>query len=58
MAVNVARLGKPLLYNYRYDQLNRLVNMDSWRSSGITWSSLTKILDYRESVAYDAMATY
>lgn len=53
MGVNIAALGHPLLYNYRYDQLNRLVQMDAWNNTGSTWSSITKLQDFQERVAYD-----
>jgi hypothetical protein len=31
MGVNIRSLSSPLLYNYQYDQLNRLVRMDAWK---------------------------
>jgi hypothetical protein len=33
MAVNIEALNNPLLYNYQYDQLNRLVGMDAWKKN-------------------------
>jgi hypothetical protein len=42
MAVNVGKLNDPLLYNYQYDQLNRLVALDAWRKTGNNWSDITR----------------
>jgi YD repeat-containing protein len=52
MAVDINKLNQPLLYNYQYDQLNRLVSMDAW-SSNNAWSSITKVNDFKERVSYD-----
>jgi hypothetical protein len=30
MSVNIGKLNNPLLYNYQYDQLNRIVAMDAF----------------------------
>ena len=54
MAVNVGALNNPLLYNYQYDQLNRLVAMDAWKKTGNAWSNLSPISDFGERVKYDA----
>ncbi|WP_207513820.1 TIGR02594 family protein [Longitalea luteola] len=54
MAVNIEKLGNPLLYNYQYDQLNRLVAMDAWKKTGNTWADLTHQTDLQERVSYDA----
>ncbi len=58
MAVNIGKLNNPILYNYQYDQLNRLVAMDAFTgldTSNNTWSSpLTATDNYQERVAYDA----
>ncbi|WP_133053922.1 DUF6443 domain-containing protein, partial [Niastella yeongjuensis] len=54
MAVNVGALNNPLLYNYQYDQLNRLVAMDAWKKTGNAWSDLTPTSDFGERVSYDA----
>src|SRR5439155_21804454 len=54
MAVNINALNNPLLYNYQYDQLNRLVAMDAWHKTGSAWSNITKLSDFRERVSYDA----
>ncbi len=53
MAVNIEKLGNPLLYNYQYDQLNRLVGMDAWQK-GANWGSLTPRSDFQERISYDA----
>ncbi|HEY8898342.1 MAG TPA: DUF6443 domain-containing protein [Niastella sp.] len=52
MAVNIEALNNPLLYNYQYDQLNRLVSMDAWKKNS-SWSSLTPTNDFQERVSYD-----
>jgi RHS repeat-associated protein len=56
MAVNVGALNNPLLYNYQYDQLNRLVAMDAWGKTGNNWSDIGKLPngDFQERVRYDA----
>lgn len=43
MGVNIGKLNQPQLYNYQYDQLNRLTKMDTYRgySTGSNnWNSL------------------
>ena len=45
----------PLLYNYRYDQLNRLVSMQAYNGLNTAtniWSPVA-ISDYQEAVSYD-----
>jgi RHS repeat-associated protein len=56
MAVNIGAFNNPLLYNYQYDQLNRLVAMDAWKRSSNDWADITKIIggDFQERVKYDA----
>jgi hypothetical protein len=53
MAVNIGALNNPLLYNYQYDQLNRLVAMDAWKRNNDSWGSLTHTTDFQERVSYD-----
>jgi RHS repeat-associated protein len=53
MAVNILQLNQPLLYNYQYDQLNRLVQMDAWKAD-TAFTILSKLNDFHEQVAYDA----
>ena|GEM_PF-6241416 len=56
MAVNIGALTAPLLYNYRYDQLNRLVGMDSYsglNASNNSWGSLSNSGAYKERIRYD-----
>lgn len=53
MGVNIGKLSNPLVYNYQYDQLNRLVHMDAWKRTSTPWSAITKVPDYQESIAYD-----
>jgi RHS repeat-associated protein len=57
MAVNIGKLNQPQLYNYEYDQLNRLVSMQAWRgftSSTNSWSGMTATADHQERITYDA----
>jgi RHS repeat-associated protein len=66
MAVNIGKFssppaggggGGPQLYNYEYDQLNRIVGMDVYRGLDQTnnnWNSLAISSDYKERVQYDA----
>ncbi|MDF2188425.1 LamG-like jellyroll fold domain-containing protein [Paraflavitalea sp. CAU 1676] len=45
------------LYNYRYDQLNRLTGQDAWREQNTTANNLNSLvatLSYKERVSYDA----
>jgi RHS repeat-associated protein len=57
MAVNIGILNNPKLYNYHYDQLNRLTGMDvlNGTNTGINlWTNgLTDTADYRERASYD-----
>ncbi|MCC6288565.1 MAG: hypothetical protein IT249_11840, partial [Chitinophagaceae bacterium] len=53
MGVNIPKLGNSILYNFQYDQLNRLMAMDAWNSTNSAWSDLTKVNDYKERLAYD-----
>jgi len=53
MGVNIGKLSAPLLYNYQYDQLNRLVHMDAWKRTATAWSALSPTTDYQENIAYD-----
>jgi len=46
----------PLLYNYRYDQLNRITGMDAYyglSQATNSWAGLMPTADFRERVAYD-----
>ncbi|HKO82324.1 MAG TPA: RHS repeat-associated core domain-containing protein, partial [Chitinophagaceae bacterium] len=65
MVVNVGKITSlgtnaeklPKLYNYSYDQLNRLTGMDAYNRLNETnnsWSPLTPLPDYKERIAYDA----
>ncbi len=53
MGVNIHGLNNPLLYNYQYDQLERLVHMDGWYRNGNPWASIVKTTDYQENIGYD-----
>ena len=55
MTVNIGQLAEPLVYAYRYDQLNRLTRMDAYRGLSNTTNILTPstIVDYKEKINYD-----
>ena len=53
MGVSVRKLDSALLYNYQYDQLNRLVHMDAWRRTGAAWNAISPTSSFRENVSYD-----
>jgi len=56
MAVNIGKFNQPQLYNYKYDQLNRIRQMQANRGLDVVnnnWNSLDSTLDYREYVTYD-----
>lgn len=56
MAVNIGILAQPQLYNYQYDQLNRLVAMDTYRGlnqSTNAWQGIVKVDDNGERIKYD-----
>jgi len=55
MAVNIPKLGNPMLYGYRYDQLNRITEMDAFTGLNTAtnlWTPLST-QDYQERVGYD-----
>jgi RHS repeat-associated protein len=57
MAVDIKRLSKPIVYNYKYDQLNRLISMDAfagWTPANNNQFQPNKLEDYKERVSYDA----
>jgi len=47
MGLRVRGLNNSLLYNYQYDQLNRLVGMDAWNRTGSAWNATSKIPDFK-----------
>ncbi len=56
MAVNIPKVGEPLLYNYSYDQLNRITGMDAYRGLNVvsnTWTPISTT-SFKERVSYDA----
>jgi len=53
MGVNIRKLDNPMLYNYQYDQLDRLIHMDAWKRTATPWSAITKTTDFQENIAYD-----
>ncbi len=56
MVVNIPKLGDPLIYGFKYDQLNRLVAMDAYNGLNNTSNTFTAITinDYKERLSYDA----
>jgi RHS repeat-associated protein len=55
MSVNIPKVGVPLLYQYGYDALNRIVSMDAQHgldAATNTWTPVT-VSDFAERVAYD-----
>jgi RHS repeat-associated protein len=58
MAVNIAVLNKPVLYNYTYDQLNRIKAMDVFNGANTAanlWSNgINNTEEYKEAISYDA----
>ena len=56
MAVNIPKVGEPLLYKYSYDQLNRITGMDAYRGLNVTSNTWTPIstTSFKERVSYDA----
>src|SRR6185503_18116435 len=53
-----AHAGSPLMfYNYHYDQLNRLTQMDSYKKFNLTtntWAGLSRqVNSYKERIVYD-----
>jgi hypothetical protein len=59
MAVSIRQFNNTWLYNYKYDQLNRIKEMDAYQTgfttASNTWAAnLTVSLNYRERITYDA----
>jgi RHS repeat-associated protein len=55
MAVKIPVLGATKLYNYHYDQLNRIVSMDVFNGLNPVAGTFTpvSVSDYQERVSYD-----
>ncbi len=55
MAVNIPEIGNPLVYNYHYDQLNRIVAMDAYQGLNDQNGTFTPVSlsTYQERVSYD-----
>lgn len=55
MVVNIPKLGATKLYNYKYDQLNRIVGMDMYNGLLPASGTFTAVSDtsYKERVSYD-----
>jgi RHS repeat-associated protein len=57
MVVGIPKLGETRLYNYGYDQLNRLTKMDAWTGYNTATHSWGTMDDhdgaYKERIAYD-----
>jgi RHS repeat-associated protein len=56
MVVNIPKLGATKTYNYHYDQLNRLLNMDVFNGLSPTAGTFVPVstTDYKEQISYDA----
>lgn len=55
MAVNIPKLSATKVYNYKYDQLNRLVAMDMFNGLNPVAGTFTASIspEYRERISYD-----
>jgi YD repeat-containing protein len=56
MSVNIPKVGEPLLNSYRYDQLNRLTKVNTYKGLNPqtnNWN-VVAIDDHREELTYDA----
>jgi RHS repeat-associated protein len=67
MLVNIGKLNIPdasgtgttagaVLYNYKYDQLNRLVAMDAYKgltAANNSWANIISLPHYKENITYD-----
>jgi hypothetical protein len=57
MFVNIPKLGDAQLYGYKYDQLNRIKNMDVFRgfvNGSNNFLNPVAVADYKERLTYDA----
>jgi YD repeat-containing protein len=54
MNMNLPKAGSPLLYAYKYDQLNRLISMNAYNGFNPDDNSWKPINDYKENISYDA----
>ncbi len=55
ISMNVPKLGDPVLYTYKYDQLNRLTKSFTYTGLNATTNSWNTVAtdDYRETISYD-----
>jgi RHS repeat-associated protein len=57
MAVNIPKLGTSKVYNYHYDQLNRIVAMDVYNGLDVSAGTFVpvnnQLTDYKERISYD-----
>jgi len=56
ITLDIARLNHPMAYNYKYDQLNRLVSMNAYKQDKVYGHWLSPDLlttDYHEAITYD-----
>jgi RHS repeat-associated protein len=55
MAVNLPAVGNPLVYNYHYDQLNRMVQMDAFSGWNPVNNTFAPVImpDYQERATFD-----
>lgn len=54
--VDTSHWRQPMLYSYRYDQLNRITGMDAYyglNQATNSWAGLQPTQDFRERVSYD-----
>jgi YD repeat-containing protein len=52
--INLPKAGSPLMYAYKYDQLNRLISMNAYNGFNPEDNSWKPIDDYKENISYDA----
>lgn len=54
MVVNIPRLGEPILHTYKYDQLNRIKEVDNYSPYNYATNTWQTINTYKEVIAFDA----
>ena len=57
MSVNIPKLGNAKIYGYKYDQLNRIVRMNTYTgfdNAANSFNPISVTEDYKERVSYDA----
>jgi len=53
MGTRVSKINIPILYNFQYDQLNRLVHSDAWNRTANTWNTIVRSSSFQEGISYD-----